>query len=256
MGYILPTRRKRKQAGDGLWLLCCAGVFAGLFLLINPTLAVHPMLAGMTESSPELACAGPVALMLSLILLCALVRWSGGVDEGRMIGWLRLILVCAMALIAYGMGETLTADFLQISRAAQPVDMVDAFLGRAEQVDAQAASLALLTDALSLIPGAFMIWLMDAAVSLAGAMKGDWFNESTESLAGETAKRARHALIASAACMAVRNILTLMLVSLAAESSFRVELPLTEMLTACGAMLLARMLKAACSVKRYNDLMI
>lgn len=255
-GYILLARRKRKQAGDGLWLLSSLGVFAGLFLLINPTLAMHPLLAGSMANAPELACAGPTAMMLSLLLASALTRWSGGLEEGRTIVWLQLILTGAMSLTAYAVGAQLTENFLLIRQAAQPVDMIDAFLGTAEQVSAADASIALMMDVVLLIPAAFMIRLMDAAVSLTGAMKGDWFNENTELLAGETAKRARYALIASAGCTAARNILILLLAQQLTEASFRVELPVAEMLTACGAMLLARMLKAACKVKRYNDLMI
>jgi len=104
--YILIARRKRKQKSDWLFFLASAVVFGALFLLVNPTIYVHPMLTEARLSSPELLTGGPVFSMLSMLLLCLLARWTGGLmtlkkQERRLLFWTRALLISSMALIAF-----------------------------------------------------------------------------------------------------------------------------------------------------------
>lgn len=239
---MLILRRRRKQAGDWLFVLSGAGVFVSLFLLINPTLAVHPALLRATASSPEARSGGPVLTAASLLLTSVLVRWSGGLSDDRLVGWSRALATVVMALIAANLGN-------------QAAQIVLSFVGGFASATSQVVSSSL-PAAISLIPDGFLLALLDAAVALIDAMRKGWFSEAVEARADALAVRARRSLIAVAACIAAGNALTLALNAWLEHSSIRLDFPTTDMLLSCGALLLARFVGAACRIKRDNDLMI
>jgi len=260
IAYILIARRRKKLPGDWLFVLSGAGVFGGLFLLANPTLMVHEMMTAALAASPEVLTGGPVYAMTSLLLVSAAVRWSGGLNDGKLIFWMRALLTAAMAVIALGMGSAAidAARMVWPANAAQDPWMAGLMVQLTPDIAGAESSGAvmMLLSLIMLIPDGFLLWMMDAGVTLTGAMKDGWFTEGTGEAAGELAKRAKYSLIAAVSCMAVKNILTLLLGQWILQSEMNLALPLDDMLISCSAMLLARLLRAACRVKRDNDLMI
>lgn len=267
--WILRARRKRKEPGDWLFLLTGAVVFGGLFLLVNPTLYVHPALTGALEHSPGLLTGGPVFAMLSILLLSVVVRWSGGLmrmkkQEDRLIFWTKAILTGSMALIAFSACFALT-DGLQ---AAFGGAAADAWAGRESSVlpyslspssapaDGAGAAAGLLLTVILLIPDMFSVRTLNSAVSLVSSMKAGFFSSETDEGAAKLSVCARHSLIATVGCMAARNLLIVALAQWIPEWTMSFSLPLDDLLISCGAMLLARLFSAACRVKRDNDLMI
>lgn len=271
--YILIARRKRKQASDWLFILTGAVLFGGLFLLVNPTLYVHPMMTEALDYSPELLTGGPVFAIVSMLLLSIIIRWSGGLmalkkQDHRLIFWTQFLLVGSMTLIAFSVGFTLT-DAAQAAFGGVPAstgmwaELEDALapalqsaLGVSSGMQDTSALIGLLLTVILLIPELFSLWMLDAACSLAGAMGRGWFCEETDACASVLAVRARNTMIASVGCMAAENILTVLLAQWIMKWNMSFSLPLDDLLLSCGAMLLARLLSAACRVKQDNDLMI
>lgn len=286
---ILIARRKRKQAGDWLFLLSGAAVFGALFLLINPTLLIHPAMTEALSSSPEVLTGGPVFAALSVLLLSIVTRWSGGLmqikkQESRLLFWTQAILTASMALIAFSAGLVMTdslravfADSPQVipvnifeseSVSGMGSDALSAWVNSqysdnnpltamASPADEETSTLiGLLLTAVGLIPSFFSVWTLDAAGALASSMGRSFFSEETDKRASILAVRARYTLIAAIACMAGRNVLTVLLGQWMFNTNVSFSLPLDDLLISCGAMLLARLLSAACRVKRDNDLMI
>lgn len=290
--YILIARRKRKQKSDWLFLLASALVFGGLFLLVNPTIYVHPMLTEARVSSPELLTGGPVFSMLSVLLLCLLTRWTGGLmnvrkQENRLLFWTRALLVSSMALIAFStafsaaqgaqavwgdtktnayqlmsvesaasVGSDFSSDALSAWAGAQVSDPMQSLLLSSRGAEETSAALSFLLSCILLIPNLFSIRTLDSALSLSSSMAHGWFTEEADERASVLAVRARWTLIASVACMTAVNVLTVLLARQIMNWNMSFSLPIDDLLISCGAMLLARLLSAACKVKRDNDLMI
>lgn len=290
--YILPARRKRKQQSDWLFLLASMVLFGGLFLLVNPTLYVHPMLTEARLSSPELLTGGPVFSMLSVLLLCLLTRWTGGLmtlrkQESRLLFWTRALLVSSMALIAFStafsaaqgaqavwggtktsayqlmsvesaasVGSDFSPDALSAWTGAEISDPMQSLLLSTRGSEETSASLSFLLSCILLLPNLFSVWTLDSALSLSASMSRGWFTEETDERASVLAVRARWTLIASVACMAAVNVLTVLLARQIMNWNMSFSLPIDDLLISCGAMLLAHLLSAACKVKRDNDLMI
>ena len=271
--YILIARRKRKQTSDWLFFLTGAVVFGGLFLLVNPTLYVHPMMTEALEYSPELLTGGPVFAIVSMLLLSIIARWSGGLmtlkkQENRLIFWTQVLLTGSMALIAFFAGFSLT-DAVRAAFGGSPAstgmwaEFEDAMapelqsaLGVSSGMQDTSALIGLLMTVIRLIPELFSIGMLEAACSLVGAMGRGWFSEETDACASVLAVRARNTMIASVGCMAAENVLTVRLAQWIMNWNISFSLPLDDLLLSCGAMLLARLLGAACKVKQDNDLMI
>ena len=289
--YILIARRKRKQASDWLFFLTGAVVFGGLFLLVNPTLYVHPMMTEALDYSPELLTGGPVFAIVSMLLLSIVSRWSGGLmalkkQDHRLVFWTQFLLVGSMTLIAFSTVFTAAEGIIALKNSGRLVysSLIDIesasvigsdlssgslsawaggqvsnplasmrSMGEAEETS---ALIGFLLTMLLLIPNLFSLWMLDAAVSLTGAMGRGWFSEETDERASRLAVRARYTMIASIGCMAAKNVLTVLLAQWIMQWNMSISLPLDDLLISCGAMLLARLLGAACRVKRDNDLMI
>jgi hypothetical protein len=230
----------------------------------------------MTEAldyAPELLTGGPVFAIISMLLLSIITRWSGGLmslkkQENRLIFWTQTLLTGSMALIAFSAGFTLmeavqaafggvpasSGMWSEIEDALAPE--LQAALGVSSGMQDTSALIGLLMTAVRLIPELFSIIMLEAAVSLAGAMGRGWFSEETDACASVLAVRARNTMIASVGCMAAENVLTVLLAQWIMNWNMSFSLPLDDLLLSCGAMLLARLLSAACKVKRDNDLMI
>ena len=290
--YIMIARRKRKQKGDWLFILSGAGIFGGLFLLVNPTLPVHPVMTEALSSSQEVLTGGPVFAMFSLLLVSVVTRWTGGLtgqkkQDKRLILWTRALLAGCMALIAFSfafsaaegaqavwggvkthafqmmdvessavMDSDLSSGELSAWMGGQVSDPMQSLLDPTDSATETGAALAYFLSCILLIPDLFAIRTLGAALSLADSLGRGWFSGETEQCASVLAACARYALIASVACMAARNILTVLLGRWLLASSVSLSLPLEDLLLSCGAMLLARLIGAACRVKRDNDLMI
>ncbi len=291
--YILIARRKRKQTSDWLFVLTGAVIFGGLFLLINPTLYVHPALTEALDSAPELLTGGPVFAMLSMLLLSAVARWSGGLmrlkkQEARLIFWTQMILTFSMALIAFstvylltdglqaaffpgrktvsanlfsvesasGMGADASSDALSAWMNSQYSDNSPLAAMTSPATGETSALIGLILTIFTLIPNGFSLWTLDAAGALASSMNRGFFSGETDECASALAVRARYTLLAAVGCMAAKNILTTALAQWIMNWDMSFSLPLDDLLISCGAMLLARLLSAACRVKRDNDLMI
>ena len=173
-----------------------------------------------------------------------------------------------MALISFSAGFTLT-EAVQAAFGGVPAssgmwaEFEDAMapelqsaLGFSSGMQDTSALIGLLLTAVQLIPELFSIIMLEAAVSLVGAMGRGWFSEETDVFASVLAVRARNTMIASVGCMAAENALTVLLARWIMNWNMSFSLPLDDLLLSCGAMLLARLLGAACRVKRDNDLMI
>jgi len=287
--YILLARRKRKQKSDWLFFLTGAGIFGCLFLLINPTLLVHPALTEALNASPEVLTGGPVFCLMSLLLLSVMTRWTGGLmqlrgQEERLLFWTRALLAGSMALIAFSTVFAVTegaqaiwgggvktynfqmmeveteaaigSDGLSAWTGGSVSDPMNALLSPWDDGAETGELIGFLLSCILLIPNLFSLRTLDAALSLAASMNGGWFTEETDARASVLAVRARHTLVAAVGCMAARNTLTVLLGQWMSDANVSFSLPLDDILISCGAMLLARLLSAACRVKRDNDLMI
>lgn len=230
--FILLARRKRKQASDVLWPFASAGLMAALYFLINPSLAQRFLPAFVPSGDMAgFASVLPLYAALSLLMACILLRWSGSLADSRLIFWMRGLLLVTMLLSGFSMGHLLVAAL------EQPATFPPALAG--------------------LVADAFWLLLLDSARTLlAGIAENGWFHPDAERLALRLAKHARWALLAAAFSLAAQNILTLLMGRWLPEIQVSVGFLLTEMTLACGALLLARCLAAACRVKRDNDLMI
>lgn len=268
--FILIARRKRKQGGDWLFLLTGAVIFGGLFLLINPTMYVHPAMTEALKHSPELLTGGPVYAMGSMLFLSVIVRWSGGLmtrkrQDGRLIFWMKALLTGAMALTAFSSAWSLADGWKALGAgggaSTDPWAMMEGSLAPeimgVSRGDQDMSALILFgLSVIGLIPSLFSVMALDAAVSLAASMGGGWFSEETGVCASVLAVRARYALIASVACMAAANLITVLLGRWILNWDIRFSLQTGDLLLSCGALLLARLISAACKVKRDNELMI
>ena len=290
--YILIARRKRKQKSDWLFFLASAVVFGALFLLVNPTIYVHPMLTEARLSSPELLTGGPVFSMLSMLLLCLLARWTGGLmtlkkQERRLLFWTRALLISSMALIAFStafsaaqgaqavwggtktyayqlmsvesaaaIGSDFSSDAFSAWTGAQVSDPMNSLLFSSRGSEETSAILSFLLSCILLLPNLFSLWTLDSALSLSASMERGWFTGETDERATVLAVRARYALIAAVACMTIVNVLTVLLAQWIMNWNMSFSLPVDDLLISCGAMLLARLLSAACRVQQDNDLMI
>lgn len=271
--YMLIARRKRKQTGDWLFLLTGAVVFGGLFLLINPTLYVHPVMTEALDYSPELLTGGPTFAIISMLLLSAVARWSGGLmrlkkQDGRLIFWTQALLIGSMALIAFSLGFGIAEGAQSLLSGAESssdpwanfedfyAPSIQSSLSVSSGIQDASALIGFILIIVLLIPDLFSVWTLDAAVSLASSMERGFFSEETDACAANLAVRARYTLIAAVGCMAVKNILTTALAQWILSWNMSFSLPIEDLLISCGAMMLARLLSAACKVKRDNDLMI
>lgn len=277
--YILIARRKRKQVGDWLFVLTGAGIFGGLFLLMNPTLYVHPMMTEALSYSPEVLTGGPVFAMISMLLFSIITRWSSRLmqlksRDKRLFFWTQALLVGSMTLIAFstafsaaegvqsvwGEGGASLDGWMVYEEAGDILPATDPFIQSlfpaSGELQDTSALIGLLLTLIALIPDLFSIYMLAAAVSLVSSMGRGFFSDETDKCASKLAERARYTLIASIGCMAAENILTVALAQWIMNWNMSFSLPLDEMLISCGAMLLARLFSAACRVKRDNDLMI
>jgi len=254
--YILIARRRRKQADDFLWLIAGAGVFACLFLLVNPTLTVHPALlsAGSLLTDEFLAMA-PAMTMLSLLLAAIVARWSGGLTDRRLSRWLGALLAIMMALIAMSLAKTAISAFSTPSVSDSDRLLSSLHALSAQQADGSRSARIILT-LIPLIPDLFLLWTLDGAAALAHAAGVELLSDRTEDCAARLARRARVGLIAAVCCMAAENALTMMMAGVLTDTDVAMTLPVTDMTLSCGALLLARLIESACRIRRENDLMI
>lgn len=231
--YLLWARRKRRQQSDFLWLAASACLFAGLYVLVNPSL-IFSMLPNGIPDGPvaKMAALLPLSAAFSLLLACILLRWAGGLTDGRLIPWMRALLLAAELLTAFSMGFRLTDRCLAGSAALILLTLTD------------------------LTPDVFLLALMESARALLAAMRAEWFGKESERLAARTALWGRRSLAAAVCASAAHNALVLLLGRWLGDLSVQISLPLTEMALSLGAMLLARALNAACRLQRDSDLMI
>ena len=232
MVYILLARRKRKQSSDFLWPVTGLCLFAGLYFLINPSLATFflpPFISGNTLT--KWAAILPMYAALSLLAACVTMRWAGSLTDGKLIFWMRALLFATMLFTALCMGCSLFAAYSQ--PAAIPC------------------------LAASMTADIFWLLLLDSALALLTVMeKNGWFHAESERQALLLAGRARWALIASVCSLAARNVLMLLMGRWLSDIDLSIDLLLTEMTLSCGTLLIARCMAAACRVKHDNDLMI
>lgn len=230
--YILLARRKRKQTSDLLWPLTGLSLFAGLYFLINPSLAAFFLPSVIPANTlTEWAAILPMYAALSMLIACVTLRWVGSLTDGKLIFWMRALLLTTMLFTALCMGCSLRAAY------SQP-----------------AAIPSLLA---SLTADIFWLLLLDSALALMAVMeKNGWFHTESERQALLLAGRARWALIASVCSLAARNVLVLLMGRWLSDVDLSIDLLLTEMTLSCGTLLIARCMAAACRVKHDNDLMI
>lgn len=259
---LLPTvcmlilRRKRRQKGDILWVLTSLALFPTLFFLINPT---HLSAAPFAELA-ELSAISLVMTSLSLLAAAILTRWAGGLKQARLTFWMGALLTFTMALIALAAGWALADSLLLFGETGGSMDPIAEMMGRARNPFPDMAFVTLILTLISLIPDIFSLHALNTASALIGTLSAGWFSPETETQANRLARCARRTLIAAVCCAAGRNAASVLLGSAIQGASVgisvQMDLPLTEMLLSCGAMLLSRWLAAACKVKRDNDLMI
>jgi len=254
--FILLLRRKRRQKGDILWVMTSLAAFPTLIFLINPThLSVAP-----TSELAELAGISLVMTSLSLLAAAILTRWAGGLKQARLTFWMGALLTLTMALITLATGWALTDSLLLFGETGGSMDPIAQMMGAAQNPVPAIATISLILTLISLIPDVFSLHALNTAASLTETLSKGWFSSETEEQANRLARCARRTLIAVICCAAGKNaasvLLTGMVQGASVGFSVSMDLPLTEMMLSCGAMLLARWLAAACRLKRDNDLMI
>lgn len=252
--YILIARRRRRQPGDILFVLAGACMLGGIFLLANPTLLLHPMLQGAQLPAETLALA-PAAAMLSMLLAAAVVRWAGGLTESGLTDWLGALLTALAALIAYASARDAAGAVLGAIGRPTEGNELQQYLGSLSQASGSGWA-ALLPALIALIPNGFLLAAADGAGELVSAVGRERFGSETEACAARLAALSRNALTALVVCAAVRNITCVLLAPYIQNVHYAVDLPLDAAAMCCAAMLLARLIRAACRVKRDNELMI
>lgn len=253
---LLMLRRKRKQKGDVLWILTSLAAFPALFFLINPT-RLSIVATGMAA---DVACMSLVLTALSLLIAALLTRWAGGLKDGRLTFWMNVLIALAMALIAFSAGWALTESLALFGQTSGNVDPLMELMGASQTPFPNLAYVPLILTLIALIPDLFSLAALNNAACLTETLSKGGFSPETESQANRLSQSAKKALIASVCCAAAGNaasvLLSGMIQGASASFSVSVNLPLTEMMLSCGAMLLARWLAAACRLKRDHDLMI
>ncbi len=260
---LLPAHRrsirKRRRKSDLLFPLTGVCVFVCLYLLVNPSLCVHPVLAASTDAS--LQGMTPALTLLSLLTACILVRLSDDLSKsdqpGRLLCGMKLLLRGIMVLIAASAGYVLTQSIQSIPPITSQVYILSpAFYDSAQFFSASDAWAQLLLTIIDLTPDLFMVITLHHACTLCGAFGEYGFRQETEAASTDLALWAKHTLISTLLCMAARNAAAMLLGRFLTDLSITLTLPLTEMAFSCGTMLLARCLSAACRIQRENDLMI
>ncbi len=253
---IVPLRRQRRQKSDILWPLAGVMLFSAMYFLINPTLIQRFLPEGSVDAAlMELAALLPMGAALSLLLSCLLMRWAGGLTDGKVISWMRILLTACMALTAFFLGFAATGA-LCAALTEPPRAVPSLMYTSTNEAAVQSLLIQLMLSLAALIPNIFFLLLLNGGLVLTDALAGGWFRRETERAALRVARLARWALAASLLTMAARNVLTLLLGRWLTDLSISISLPLTEMALSCGALLLARLLTAACRLQRDNELMI
>ncbi len=252
--FILFARKKRRFKSDLFFPLASIGSLVCLYLLINPSLCIHPLLAASTDAA--FLGMTPALTLLSLLTVCILVRWADNLNERqplvRLLSGMRLLLLWIMALTAASAGYVLTQSIQSIPLFEPQVYIpAPTFYNAASDAWTQ-----LLLTVIDLLPDLFVIITLHHACSLCDAFGESGFQQTTERCAAHLARWAKHTLTAALLCMAARNAAAMLLGRFLANLSTTLTLPLVEMAFSCGTLLLARCLSAACRIQRENDLMI
>ncbi len=256
--YVLIARRRQKSRSDFLFPLLSVLVLLCLYLLVNPSLVMHPLLAA--SAGADLQRMTPALVLCCVLTACILIRWADSLTQQRpmdsLLKWMKLLLLVIMLLSALSAGSTLTLSLRSFAENVQPQyrGYFEAYAVAApETADAWAQPLLSLFD---LIPQLFLIVTLHYARKLCSAFEKHGFHEQTEQCAADLAVWAKHTLIALCACMALKNTCAMLMGRVLSDLSVSLSVPLVETAFACGTMLLARCIAAACRIKRENELII
>lgn len=256
--YVLFARRRQKRRSDPLFPLLSAFVFLCLYLLVNPSLVTHPMLAA--SAGAELQRMTPALVLCCVLTACILIRWADGLAQEKPISsllrWMNVLLLVIMLITALSAGSSLAGSLRRLAESMRPQyrGYFEAYPAvMPETADAWAQPLLSLFDP---IPQLFLILTLHRASALCSAFEKHGFDVRTEECAAALAAQARHMLIALCACIALKNTCAMLMGSMLADLSVSLNVPLVETAFACGTMLLARCIAAACRIKRENDLII
>lgn len=256
---LLRRKAPRLRPADGLLLAASIGIFACLYLLINPSLIADGRLAAIEQSlSISAAPLLPALTLLSILTACLLGwltdRWDKTVSSHSLLRAMRILLHCIMALKACSMGYALTQSIQSIPISAQPV-YTPAPLFYESSAAGEAWAQLLLT-CISCTGSAFLLCVLQRASLLCTAFSQHGFRCETEAAACLLAQWGKRSLIACVSCAAGQNIAVLLCSGVLSDLSAALTLPLSEIAFSCGAMLLARCIASACRIQHENDLMI
>lgn len=255
--YVLIAHRKQPRRSDFLFPILSGLVFLCLYLLVNPSLVMHPLLA--SSASAQLQRTAPALVLCCALIACLLIQWADSLREDKPLSSLlksmKLLLLLIMLLLSASAGYTLCTEIQSLlSSSAEYLGYMAAY---AVSVPNTAdAWVQMLLSLFPLTAQCFLIFTLHRARLLCGAFAQYGFHSRTEQCASDLAAQARYTLIALCACMALKSTCAMLLGRYLSDLSISLNIPLGEMAFACGTLLLARCISAACRIKRENDLII
>lgn len=241
----LGLLRRGRRGWDWLLALAAGEVFAGLYLLVNPTLVTAEYDARYFIA---LAAAGCVAATL---LAWAALRWLEGAENSPSLGRTleRLLQWSAVVIGALAAWSRGAAALEKIHAVAAGNTAPGAVLW---PTNAAVAALA----ALDFLPTLLGCALLLRGGALARALEAAPFGEDTVALAERVGRVCRRTAAASLLVCVGGNLLQMILLPALRDMSFRVSFPLLTVLLAAALDLLCRYLRRAKAVSDDNESII
>lgn len=237
---------QRPRRGWDLLLLLAAGeIFAGLYLLVNPTLISTEYPAAPAAA---LAMAGSLS---ATVLAWAVLRWLADAENTPSLGrTLERLLQGAAVLVGLLSAWSAGAAALEkIHAAAQANTVPGAVLWPTNVVIA-------LLAAAGCVPTLLVCGILAGGARLASALEADPFGQDTLALAERVSRGCRRTAAAAVLLCAGGNLLQFMLLPVLRDMHFQVSFPLTAVLLAVALDLLCRYFQRAKAVSDDNESII
>ena len=230
---------------DWLLPLAAAEIFAGLYLLVNPSLVSNEFPAG---DAVALAAAGTIS---ATVLAWAILRWLAGVENSRSPGQtLERLLKWSAVLIGWLAAWSEGAAALEKIRAvAEGNTAPGAVLW---PTDAAIILLAIADYIPTLLGCAILLW----SGKLARLLEAEPFGEETVLLAEKVSRGCGRVAAASLLVCVGGNLAQMLLLSVLRSAHFSVSFPLLTVLLATALELLCRYLRRAKEVSDDNESII
>lgn len=236
-----------RRSWDWLLALAAAEIFAGLYLLVNPSLVYQFAGFDGRELIALAAVGGASSTLLAWAVLRALGHIEGSASPGRTLE--RLLAFSAVLMGWLAAWNTGAGALRKIKEVAEANTMPGVSLTGTN------ASIALLAAA-DLIPTLLGCGALLLAGRLARAMEADPFGEETVALSEELRRGCRRIAGASVLIYAGGNLLQFLFLPFLRSGNFSLSFPMFPVLLAAALDLLCRYFRRAKAVSDDNETII